>query len=106
MSQPEAVIQNKWILANGARRDLMVWRNITGVFKMVRGDGIIKVGTPGAPDALGVEAVTITADMVGQTIGRAIAVEFKTATGRQSPEQARWQSAFEARGGLYRIVRE
>lgn len=52
-----------------------------------------------------VVAVTITPDMVGQTIGVAVAPEFKTSSGQQSGSQRTWQLAFQARGGVYRLVR-
>lgn len=35
----------------------------------------------------------------------ALGLEFKTATGRQSPAQKAWQAAFEAAGNKYAIVR-
>lgn len=34
-----------------------------------------------------------------------LAIEMKTATGRQSPEQRQWQRLFEASGGRYVIIR-
>lgn len=107
MSQPEKIIQNACLLELGKRPDHMVWVNVTGKFRLPFGDDpkLITIGTPGAPDALGVQAITITADMVGRTIGQAIALEFKIDTGRQSPEQKAWQLAFERRGGIYRLVR-
>lgn len=107
MSQPEKVIQNRCLLELGRQPQYMVWANVTGKFRYPFGDDpkLITIGNPGAPDALGVQAITITADMVGKTIGQAIALEFKTDSGRQSPEQKAWQLAFERRGGIYRLVR-
>lgn len=66
---------------------------------------IIKVGNPGEADTLGVVAVTITPEMVGQTIGVAVASEFKTAKGRQSDQQKAFQAAWERRGGVYVLAR-
>lgn len=57
------------------------------------------------PDSFMVVAVTITPEMVGRTIGVAVAPEFKTAKGAQEDDQKKWQRAFEARGGVYRLVR-
>lgn len=68
-------------------------------------DKVVRIGVPGIADSLGVVALTITPDMVGRTIGVAIAPEFKTPSGRQSDAQRRWQHAFEQRGGVYRIIR-
>ena len=97
--------QNAALLLVGARHDVMIWRNQTGKFLSMDGQRVVKVGNPGAPDALGVVQVTITPDMVGKTIGVAIAPEFKTQTGRQSDRQKDWQAAFEKRGGIYRLIR-
>lgn len=40
-------------------------------------------------------------DAIGCARGLALAVEFKSATGVQSPEQMEWQRRWEAAGGLY-----
>ena len=101
----EKNIQNASLLAIGCRRDCMVWRNHTGVFKTMDESRTVVVGTPGAADSLGVVAVTITPEMIGRVFGVALAVEFKTDTGRQSQKQKNWQEAFTSRGGIYRIVR-
>lgn len=45
------------------------------------------------------------ADFIGLHRGRYLAVEIKTPTGRQSPEQKLFQSRIERHGGLYRLVR-
>lgn len=37
--------------------------------------------------------------------GQFVAVEFKTAAGRQSPEQKTWEELVRKQGGIYRIVR-
>lgn len=99
-------VQNKSLLAVGSRPDVMVWRNQTGMFLTMDGKRPVRVGNPGAPDSLGVVRVTITPDMVGQSVGVAIGPEFKLPfTGRQSQAQKNWQSAFEARGGRYALIR-
>jgi hypothetical protein len=38
--------------------------------------------------------------------GRAIAIEVKSPTGRQSERQRRWQAAHEAAGGVYLLCRD
>lgn len=102
----ETNIQNAVLLAIGSRADCMAWRNQTGGFRaMDNPQRIIRVGTPGAPDILSVMAVTITPDMVGRTIGVAVGIEVKTATGAQRKEQAKWQQALERRGGIYLLTR-
>jgi hypothetical protein len=102
----ETNIQNSALLAVGADRDVLAWRQQSGAFRrMDDPTNLVRVGVPGMSDALAVVAVTIDASMIGQTIGVAVAAEFKTDTGRQSQAQRDWQAAFEARGGLYRLVR-
>ena len=98
--------QNAALLLVGARHDVMIWRNQTGKFLSMDGQRVVKVGNPGAADAIGVVAVTITPDMVGKTIGVAIAPEFKARRGKQADEQKDWQAAFERRGGVYRLIRQ
>jgi len=46
-----------------------------------------------------------TADILGVIHGRPVAIEVKTRTGKQSASQAHWQTAWEAAGGLYIVVR-
>lgn len=106
VANKETSIQNAALLAVGAEPGVMVWRNQTGVFRAMDDPArIIKVGNPGAPDVLGVVAVTITPAMVGQIVGVAIGPEFKTVRGRQSDKQKAWAAAFEKRGGRYRLIR-
>lgn len=98
--------QNPALLAVGARPDVLVWRQQSGVFRSYNDpQRVVRIGVPGIADSLAVVAVTITPDMVGKTIGVAVAPEFKTSSGRQSQPQKDWQAAFEKRGGVYRVVR-
>lgn len=103
---PETRIQNASIKRVGTRRDVLIWRQHVGKYRHVKQpDLVISIGSPGMADSMAVVAVTITPDMIGKTIGVAVAAEFKTPRGRQAEEQAKWQRAFEARGGVYRLVR-
>ncbi len=97
--------QNPALLAAGCLPDVMIWQNVTGVFRSFDGSRVVKVGNAGAADSLGVVAVKITPEMVGQVVGVAIACEFKAATGKQSQGQKNWQAAFSKRGGKYRVIR-
>ncbi len=45
-------------------------------------------------------------DLIGAAAGRALAVEAKSAAGRQRPEQAAWQRKWEAAGGVYVLARD
>lgn len=106
MKNIETSIQNSALLEVGGRHDVMVWRQQSGVFRKIDDPTkMVRVGVPGLSDAMMVVAVTIDPSMVGRTIGVAVAAEFKTAKGRQSPAQANWQTAFTKRGGIYRIIR-
>jgi hypothetical protein len=94
------------MLAVGTRQDVMVWKQPVGLFRALEDpDRKVLVGTPGQSDTMAVVAVTITPDMVGKTIGVAVAPEFKTTKGKQSDKQKLWQAAFEKRGGVYQLVR-
>ncbi|RPH65033.1 MAG: hypothetical protein EHM89_00060 [Acidobacteria bacterium] len=51
------------------------------------------VGGPGA------------ADLLGMFRGRFVAIEIKTPTGRQSPEQQRFEELVRRRNGIYVVLR-
>lgn len=90
----------------GQRQDVLVWRQQAGLFRAYEDpDRLVRVGLPGMSDAGMVVAVTITAEMVGKTVGVCCQPEFKTASGQQRAAQQSWQRAVEARGAVYRIVR-
>lgn len=94
------------MLAVGMDPDVMIWKQPVGVFRSMADPARkVSVGIPGQADAIMVVRVTITPDMVGRSIGVACAAEFKTSTGSQRDKQVDWQRNFEARGGLYRIIR-
>ena len=99
-------VQNPALLAVGARPDVLAWRQQSGMFRAFDDPSkVVRVGQPGLADSIAVVTVTITPEMVGRTIGVAVAPEFKTSTGRQSEAQRNWQRAFEQRGGIYRLIR-
>lgn len=98
--------QNPALLAVGARPDVLIWRQQSGVFRAYDDPSrIVRVGQPGMSDAGAIVAVTITPDMVGKTVGIAVQPEFKTRTGRASESQHAWRRAVEQRGGVYELVR-
>lgn len=98
-------VQLPAMLSVGARSDVLVWRQQVGAFRAYDDPRrVVSVGLPGMADLGAIVAVTITPDMVGQTIGVAVQAECKHG-GRQSAAQAGWQAAVERRGGIYRIVR-
>lgn len=64
------------------------------IIKQLNGDVLIKQARPfsggmvvGFPDIFGAVPVTITPDMVGQTVAIFAGIEIKTPTGRVRPEQ-------------------
>lgn len=105
------------IIKNGILRDLWAhaigffWNNPTGVAvpldsaKRGQTSPMIKYGLPGSPDIIGVTPVTVTAEMVGSVVGIATGIEVKTATGRQSEQQKKFQKEWELRGGRYIVAR-
>lgn len=45
-------------------------------------------------------------DLIGCAAGHPLAIECKSATGRQRPEQIAWQQRFESAGGTYILARD
>lgn len=104
--QHEVKIQNASMKRVGTRRDVLVMRQHVGKYHPVSSPKlVVNIGSPGMADSLMVVAVTITEEMLGKVVPVTVAAEFKTPTGRQSDAQKNWQRAFEARGGIYRLVR-
>lgn len=60
---------------------------------------------PGFSDLFGLAPVIITPDMLGRTLGRFVALEVKTGTGRASEKQANFLRAINNNGGLAAVVR-
>jgi hypothetical protein len=79
------------LIAVSAIPGTLVKRQNVGVAKTPT--GVIRFGTPGEGDIA----------VVYQ--GRAIEIEVKTETGRQSAQQRAYQAAFERAGGKYVVVR-
>lgn len=69
------------------------WRQNTGVFHDANGVRRLRSNIKGTPDIL------------GTLKGRMVAIEVKTATGRQSKDQKNWQRNCERAGGLYILAR-
>lgn len=102
----ETRIQNSALLAVGKLPAVLAMRLQSGVFRAYDEPGkIVRIGQPGLADTMMIVATEITPEMVGKTVGIAVAAEIKTAKGRQSDAQRRWQQAFERRGGVYALVR-
>lgn len=72
---------------------------------LVRGSPVTMGLCVGSADLIGWRSITITPDLVGQTIAQFLALEVKTATGRASPEQLRFIDVLGKAGGLAAVVR-
>lgn len=91
----EAELQAEILLAVGSRPDCRIWRNNTGVGRTLSGQRVIRFGLVGSADLLGI--------LRG---GRFLAVEVKTAKGRQSEAQRNYQRMIESMGGVYVLARD
>ena len=103
MQNPETKIQNR-IMMDMSEKGYLVWRNQVGLFKTLDGR-TVNIGIKGSSDLMAVKPTVITPEMVGQTLAVFVAVEVKTATGRQSEPQKKWQKAVEKLGVKYIIAR-
>lgn len=90
----ESQLQDAIRLELGRTGELVLWRNNCGSAVMRNGFRVtFGVGNPGG------------ADLIGIYRGRAVFVEIKTPTGRQSPEQRQFQQLVERHGGIYVVLR-
>ena len=102
----EGTVKAEILAALGRRQDLMIWNNPTGTGRSLTGNRVISFGCPGSGDILGVYAMTITPDMVGETFGLALSIETKRRRGgRQERQQKNFERAWIKRGGLYILAR-
>lgn len=116
----ETPVVREILAAFGSRPDLFLWRNNVGVAVSPDGKRVMRFGTPGAADIVGVWRRTLDVRTVvnpngfqplerltRRIVGQAIAIEVKRPAskgrraGKQSEKQETWQAAFEAAGGLY-----
>ena len=78
----------------GARSDIRIWRSNSGAATTHRG-ALVRFGVPGQADISGILAPS----------GRRIEIEVKSATGRQTQQQRRFQAMIERMGGVYILAR-
>jgi hypothetical protein len=88
-----------------SRKGWRVFRNNVGQLLDARGVPVRYGLMVGSGDLIGWRPVTITPDMVGQTLAQFVSLEIKGPRGRMSPEQARWAAMVEEAGGLALVVR-
>lgn len=89
----ESILQDRIRLALGNVEGLVLWRNNIGV--AMQGSRALRFGVGGPGGA----------DLIGIYRGQFVAAEIKTATGKQTDEQARFQNLVESLDGEYRILR-
>lgn len=82
-----------------------IFRNNCGQY-VVEPGRVIRYGVcnPGGSDLIGWRPVTITPEMVGQTIAQFTALEVKRKGGKPTGEQVRFIKAVQAAGGLAGVV--
>jgi hypothetical protein len=99
----EAKVQNDIRIACGAG-PARLWRNNTGALKDATGR-LVRYGLcPGSSDLIGLRQVTITPDMVGQTIAQFVAIEVKD-RGRLTEQQQAFITMVQQAGGLAGVAR-
>lgn len=98
-------IQNPCLIA-ASDYPVLIWRQQAGLYRSYDDPKrLVRVGLPGMADTGMIVPMKITPEMVGQTVGVAVQVEFKTETGRQSEKQKNWQQAVLIAGGRYEIIK-
>ena len=92
----EHQIQNEILRVYGTHPGLRLWRQNTGKARYISKGSVrtVSFGIPGQADLSG-----ILPD------GRRLEIEVKTADGRQSPEQRRFQAMIEKFNGMYILAR-
>ena len=92
MTTPEKRLQNEILRHFGTKPWLRIWRQNAGVARM--GPRTVRFGVPGQADLTG-----ILSD------GIRLEIECKSADGKQSLDQQRYQQMIEKFGGLYVLAR-
>ena len=88
-----------------SRGPTRLWRNNTGKLRDDSGRLVTFGLCPGSSDLIGYRSVTITPEMVGQTVAVFAAVEVKAPRGRPTAEQTAFLDHVSAAGGLAGIAR-
>lgn len=82
------------LVAVSALPGAMFWRQNTGTFRTMDARRVVKVSATGV------------ADIMGCYLGRAVAIETKTSTGKMAVSQKRFRAAWERAGGVYIVARD
>ncbi|NBV62657.1 MAG: VRR-NUC domain-containing protein [Rhodobacteraceae bacterium] len=96
-------VQNAIRLEHGSG-PARLWRNNTGALKDATGR-LVRYGLcPGSSDLIGLRQVTITPDMVGQTLAVFTAIEVKD-QGRLTEQQRAFITMVQQAGGMAGVAR-
>lgn len=109
----EKRILNESLVAVTALPGVLAWRNNTGqawqgthhraaVGQQITVRPGMVILTDARPISFGLPG---SADILGVARGRGFGIETKTAAGKQSEQQRKFQAAFERAGGLYGVAR-
>ncbi len=92
-----------------SQQGVVVFKNVRGSFKPLYGDQnrVISAGLlcDGSSDLIGYTKVTVTPDMIGDTLAVFTAIEVKTPTGRPTEAQLNFVARVKERGGFAGISR-
>lgn len=101
----ERELQARIMRELGSRRDVRVFRNQVGTYKLEDGRVISSGLCKGSADLVGWQTVTITPEMVGQQVAVFLSVEVKGERTRVTPEQQNWAAVVKKCGGKAVIAR-
>ncbi len=93
-------IQNEIRLELGKLKNTRIFRNNVGQIGGLS-FGLCKFSA----DLIGFRTVTITSEMVGQSIAQFVSIEVKTPVGKVSEGQQKWCDMVNKHGGIGAIVR-
>jgi hypothetical protein len=103
-SPSEHEIQQRIRLACG-RGPVRLWRNNTGALVDHQGRFVRFGLCKGSSDLIGLRALEVTPEMVGQQIAQFVALEIKTPQGVVSPEQRAFLTLVQQLGGVAAVCR-
>lgn len=111
MAQKETNVLKRILLAVGSLPHVRLFRNHVGggyvTQSPVPGSRYQSFGLmQGSADLIGWTEVTVTPEMVGQSVAVFTSIEVKTATGRARKNQERWATYVKKSGGLAGFARD
>lgn len=88
-----------------SKGNVRLFRNNTGTLRDQKGRPVQFGLCKGSADLIGWRSITITPEMVGQTIAVFTSIEVKTTTGKMRPEQEQWFKTVQNAGGTAGVAR-